>query len=209
VRRLVRRQAGPPSPQWRQAGRARRRPRVSWLCAAYSFGPTFPPAAERCALAVVASMVWKSPAETLCKASNSCRQMAPRPAVPAIVERGGAVVGRANAPATWMPLSTRRSSTRRAPGWFLGRCDSIAVHCAWLSQNPFAMVQAPMFRSLKHCSRAAHKVPKPDRKPAWPLLPQACANCNGFMTNRGATELGALAAEWASLRIGTLGHRMG
>lgn len=38
-----------------------------------------------------------------------------------------------------MPLITRRSSTRRAPGWFFGRCRLIAAHCVSLSQNLFAM----------------------------------------------------------------------
>jgi len=37
---------------------------------------------------------------------------------------------------TWMmPLITRRSSTRLAPGWFLGRCGSIAAQASSLSQN--------------------------------------------------------------------------
>ncbi len=34
-----------------------------------------------------------------------------------------------------MPLITRRSSTRRAPGWFFGRCGSIAAHASSLNQN--------------------------------------------------------------------------
>ena len=29
-----------------------------------------------------------------------------------------------------MPEITRRSSTRRAPGWFFGNCSSIAAHAA-------------------------------------------------------------------------------
>src|ERR1043166_3029409 len=34
-----------------------------------------------------------------------------------------------------MPEITRRSSTRRAPGWFVGRCGSIADHAWSDSQN--------------------------------------------------------------------------
>ncbi len=34
-----------------------------------------------------------------------------------------------------MPEITRRSSTLRAPGWFLGRCGSTAAHCSLDSQN--------------------------------------------------------------------------
>lgn len=34
-----------------------------------------------------------------------------------------------------MPEITRRSSTRRAPGWFFGRCGSIAAHAASDNQN--------------------------------------------------------------------------
>lgn len=39
-----------------------------------------------------------------------------------------------------MPEMTRRSSTRRAPGWFLGRCGSIAAHCSSLSQKSPLMI---------------------------------------------------------------------
>jgi hypothetical protein len=42
-----------------------------------------------------------------------------------------------------MPLITRRSSVRRAPGWFRGRCSSSAVHCVSDSQNSPAIDQAP------------------------------------------------------------------
>jgi hypothetical protein len=34
-----------------------------------------------------------------------------------------------------MPEITRRSSTRLAPGWFLGRCGSIAAHASSDNQN--------------------------------------------------------------------------
>jgi hypothetical protein len=34
---------------------------------------------------------------------------------------------------------TRRSSTRRAPGWFLGKCGSITDHWVCESQNKRAM----------------------------------------------------------------------
>ena len=34
-----------------------------------------------------------------------------------------------------MPEITRRSSTRRAPGWFFGKCGSIAAHAASDNQN--------------------------------------------------------------------------
>jgi hypothetical protein len=40
--------------------------------------PPFPPAAERCALAVVESMLWNASAETSRKASNNRRQTARR-----------------------------------------------------------------------------------------------------------------------------------
>jgi hypothetical protein len=39
-----------------------------------------------------------------------------------------------------MPLMTRRSSTRRAPGWFLGSSGSIAAHVASSSQYSAAIV---------------------------------------------------------------------
>jgi hypothetical protein len=35
-----------------------------------------------------------------------------------------------------MPLITRRSSTRRAPGWFVGKSGSIAAQARSESQNP-------------------------------------------------------------------------
>jgi hypothetical protein len=34
-----------------------------------------------------------------------------------------------------MPEITRRSSTRRAPDWFLGKCRAIAVHALSDNQN--------------------------------------------------------------------------
>jgi hypothetical protein len=34
-----------------------------------------------------------------------------------------------------MPEITRRSSTRRAPGWFFGKCGSIAAHASSYNQN--------------------------------------------------------------------------
>lgn len=34
-----------------------------------------------------------------------------------------------------MPLITRRSSTRRAPGWFFGICGAIAAQASSLSQK--------------------------------------------------------------------------
>ena len=38
-----------------------------------------------------------------------------------------------------IPEITVRSSTRRAPGWFLGIYGSIAAHCASVSQNRCVM----------------------------------------------------------------------
>lgn len=37
-------------------------------------------------------------------------------------------------------MITRRSSTRLAPGWFLGRCGSIAIHASSDNQNSDAMI---------------------------------------------------------------------
>jgi hypothetical protein len=34
-----------------------------------------------------------------------------------------------------MPEITRRSSTRRAPGWFFGKCGSIAAYASFDTQN--------------------------------------------------------------------------
>jgi len=34
-----------------------------------------------------------------------------------------------------MPEITRRSSTRRSPGWFFGKCGSIADHASSDNQN--------------------------------------------------------------------------
>jgi hypothetical protein len=39
-----------------------------------------------------------------------------------------------------MPLITRRSSTRRAPGRFRGKNGSILAHCSSLNQNSLAMI---------------------------------------------------------------------
>ena len=41
-----------------------------------------------------------------------------------------------------MPEITRRSSTRRAPGWFFGKCGSIAVH-AWSDNQNNAIYRLP------------------------------------------------------------------
>ena len=38
-------------------------------------GPPFPPAAERCALAVVLSIIWMPPGSGVASAANSCRQI--------------------------------------------------------------------------------------------------------------------------------------
>ena len=38
-----------------------------------------------------------------------------------------------------MPEITRRSSTRRAPGWFFGRCGSIAAYASSDNQNNAAL----------------------------------------------------------------------
>jgi hypothetical protein len=61
-----------------------------------------------------------------------------------------------------MPEITRRSSTRRAPGWFFGKCGSIAVHASSDNQNnerdiskglllqrrPSESMHAPIFKRL-------------------------------------------------------------
>ena len=39
-----------------------------------------------------------------------------------------------------MPEMTQRSSTRRAPGWFVGRCGTIAAHCVSDNQNKALMI---------------------------------------------------------------------
>jgi len=49
-----------------------------------------------------------------------------------------------------MPLITRRSSTRRAPGRFLGSNGSTLAHCASFNQKPLFMIHAPLFSSLNH-----------------------------------------------------------
>ena len=41
-----------------------------------------------------------------------------------------------------MPLITRRSSTRRAPGWFFGNCGSIAAQASSLNQNKCPIIIA-------------------------------------------------------------------
>src|SRR5579862_2059845 len=48
-----------------------------------------------------------------------------------------------------MPLRTRRSSTRRAPGRLWGRWGSIAAHCSLESQNSPAIFQTPPFREFE------------------------------------------------------------
>ena len=55
-----------------------------------------------------------------------------------------------------MPEITRRSSTRRAPGWFFGRCGSIAAHCSSDSQN-----NTPMIASVSPLTMANHDLPLP------------------------------------------------
>ena len=42
-----------------------------------------------------------------------------------------------------MPEMTRRSSTRRGPGWFVGRCGTIAAHCVSDNQNKALMIPPP------------------------------------------------------------------
>lgn len=49
-----------------------------------------------------------------------------------------------------MPEITRRSSTRRAPGWFLGMNGSSTAHCSSDSQNRFAIAASA------HCDKAPH-----------------------------------------------------
>ena len=45
---------------------------------------------------------------------------------------------------TWMmPLMTRRSSTRRAPGWFFGKSGPIAAQARSESQNPADIAHLP------------------------------------------------------------------
>lgn len=42
-----------------------------------------------------------------------------------------------------IPLITRRSSTRRAPGWFIGNSGSIAAQASSESQNPADITISP------------------------------------------------------------------
>ncbi len=53
-----------------------------------------------------------------------------------------------------MPEITRRSSTRRAPGWFFGRRGSIAAHCSSVSQNSMLVIA-----SAAPPSRRNHDLP--------------------------------------------------
>jgi hypothetical protein len=54
-----------------------RRPPAARAANRLRFGPAFPPAAERCALAVVLSMAWTSPGSALASASNGRRHNLP------------------------------------------------------------------------------------------------------------------------------------
>ncbi|MEM8571541.1 MAG: hypothetical protein AAGG56_11585 [Pseudomonadota bacterium] len=48
-----------------------------------------------------------------------------------------------------MPLMILRSSTRRAPGWFLGNNGSMAGHARSESQNSPAIIQTPLIFSKR------------------------------------------------------------
>jgi hypothetical protein len=49
-----------------------------------------------------------------------------------------------------MPLITRRSSTRRAPGLFLGNSGSIAAQARSSSQYSSVIVPPKLLKSLNH-----------------------------------------------------------
>ncbi|MEL7047492.1 MAG: hypothetical protein AAFO75_00785 [Pseudomonadota bacterium] len=48
-----------------------------------------------------------------------------------------------------MPEITRRSSTRRAPGWFFGMKGSIAAHCSSFSQNSLIITRSAATSTLQ------------------------------------------------------------
>jgi hypothetical protein len=48
-----------------------------------------------------------------------------------------------------IPLITRLSSTRRAPGWLLGKSGSITAHASSESQNSFAMLILLQFTGME------------------------------------------------------------
>src|SRR5829696_8551578 len=75
------------------------------------------------------------------------------PAVEAVVDgRGWPILGWAVFPATPRFLHvqdgaiTRRSSTLRAPGWFFGRCGSIAAQASSLNQNSLLILASAASR---------------------------------------------------------------
>jgi len=56
-----------------------------------------------------------------------------------------------------MPEITRRSSTLRAPGWFFGKCGSIAAHASSDNQNNAPCQCLPMIH-LAHGSGKSHHI---------------------------------------------------
>ena len=56
-----------------------------------------------------------------------------------------------------MPLMTRRSSSRRAPGWFVGMNGSITAHCSSENQNKSAITaSAPLANDTE--TRLPHQI---------------------------------------------------
>jgi len=55
-----------------------------------------------------------------------------------------------------MPEITRRSSCRRAPGWFFGISGSIAAHCSSDNQNSAMLASvAPQSIGIMICPQAS------------------------------------------------------
>ena len=48
-----------------------------------------------------------------------------------------------------IPLKIRRSSSRSGPGWFVGKCGTIFVHCSSLNQNKFESMDLASNRLTK------------------------------------------------------------
>ena len=117
-----------------------------------NFRPPFPPCAERCARTAVATML-RSPGNAA-GADRVAKMRPQRPRWRHRLKRLQIVVGGPQAGGRscrrhptrrtrMIPLITRRSSTRRAPGWFVGKCGLIAARARSESQNPADIARLP------------------------------------------------------------------
>ena len=122
--------------------------------------PPFPPAAERCALTWVESIICVSADRPFPASSRNRFSQMPRrrPAHEAVIDRRRWTIGfrqshqRQPLLSTWtMPLMTRRSSTRSTPRTSFGNRGSIRAYCFSFNQNKFLLIFLPQYESAPYC----------------------------------------------------------